>query len=407
MNTNKNKNKKERIKPERKGFVALVMLVIAILLIAGIGLLSLGLDSRILAIRDTAGSIARCAADSGLTKAVYEMNQKLQAKPWDGSTLPQVTDEDLPNCDAAFSYIITGDSISGYSVEAVGKYLTAEKIVSCALGLKSRFDYAILTRADITMANSALVGWYNYDANDKMFSIGTNSIEEGAINLKHGATVEGNVIIGPGGDPDLVIDGSGATITGETYAATETYNFPSATVPMGLQEAPSQGDLKDPAVITTSLKCDSINLGNGETLTIDGDVSIYVTGDVTLGNSAELQIVDAGTNPDASLTLYVEGDVEVKNGGAFNNLAQDPQKLKIYGLDSCENIILKNSSEFYGAVYAPNAYVELKNSAAAYGAVVADSFEQKNSAAFYYDASLRDVDIDDAERFIVIHWTEH
>jgi hypothetical protein len=407
MNMNTNIIEKELTKSKRKGSAPLVMLVIAVLLVTGVGLLGLGLESRILAIRDTAGITARCAADSGLTKAVHEMNQKLQLKPWNDGDLPQAINETLPGCDATFSYTITGDSVNGYTVEATGKSLEAEKTVNCNLGLKGRFDYAILTQTDIALKSGGTVDWYNYDANDRIFSIGTNSTEEGAINLKHGATVNGNVIVGPGADPDTVIDDLGATITGETYAATETYSFPPATVPAALYGEPSQGALDDSAVITASGKYDSINLGNSEILTIDGDVSLYITGDVTLGNSAELQIVDAGTNPNASLTLYVEGDVEVKTGGALNNLAQDPKKLKIFGLDSCQNIILKNSSDFYGTIYAPNAYVEMKNSASAYGAVVADSFEQKNSAAFYYDASLRDVDIEEAERFIVMHWSEH
>ncbi|MHC4259095.1 MAG: hypothetical protein ACYSTF_01600 [Planctomycetota bacterium] len=54
-----------------------------------------------------------------------------------------------------------------------------------------------------------------------------------------------------------------------------------------------------------------------------------------------------------------------------------------------------------------HADVVMMNSADAYGSVVAKSFEQKNSAAFNYDASLRDVSRDDeAVRFTVDRWGE-
>ena len=40
-----------------------------------------------------------------------------------------------------------------------------------------------------------------------------------------------------------------------------------------------------------------------------------------LDNSAQIQIVE--TNPNASLTLYVGGNYEEKNGGGVNNLFVD------------------------------------------------------------------------------------
>ena len=134
-------------------------------------------------------------------------------------------------------------------------------------------------------------------------------------------------------------------------------------------------------------------------------MTLYVTGDITLKNLAEIVIVD--TNPDASLTLYLGGDFEGKNGSALNNLTADASKLEIYGLDSCQSMIFKNSTNLYGAIYAPEADVTFDNSADAYGAVVAETFEQKNSATFYYDVSLRETGInDDLVRFAIGHWSE-
>ena len=81
---------------KRKGSVIVLMLLaVVVLSVMGVGLLSLGLRGRTIAIRNTSKIAARCAADAGLTKAVFEMNEKLKVKPWDGSTLPQATNETL------------------------------------------------------------------------------------------------------------------------------------------------------------------------------------------------------------------------------------------------------------------------------------------------------------------------
>ena len=117
--------------------------------------------------------------------------------------------------------------------------------------------------------------------------------------------------------------------------------------------------------------------------------------------------MDAGSNPDAYLTVYLGGDIQVVNSGLVNNLAADAKKLKVYCLDSCENVTLSNSVDFYGTIYAPTADVVIDNSTNVYGAIVAESFVQNNSADLNYDASLRDVDVTDwGVRFVVENWEE-
>jgi len=49
----------------------------------------------------------------------------------------------------------------------------------------------------------------------------------------------------------------------------------------------------------------------------------------------------------------------------------------------------------------------MDNSANIYGSIVSKSFEQKNSATFNYDVSLRDVSTDDAAvYFTITNWHE-
>jgi hypothetical protein len=103
-----------------------------------------------------------------------------------------------------------------------------------------------------------------------------------------------------------------------------------------------------------------------------------------LRNGAQLQITSKG-----SLTLYVGGTVVCDNSGSINELTQDPKKLGIFGLPTCTNIDLKIMGTFYGTIYAPEAAMITRNSFPFYGAIAVESFEQKNTAPFMYDASMQ------------------
>lgn len=380
----------------------LALLVVVLLLAVGTGLLGLGLNSRIFSIRTTSDITARCAADAGLAKALFEMNEKLKVDTWDDSSLPQATNISLPNCDAVFSYKVTGDLGSGYKIQSTGNSDQAQRTVSCILQLQGPFESAIFTKQYIYMKSGGVVDWYNYDAGDTDLKIGTNSTIADSVFLANGSVVNGDIGVGMGGDPDVVIDDNGATVKGNTFTLTQIYELPSVTVPESLESSSSLGTIKDNTTITKSGKYDNINLQGNKVITVDGDVTLYITSDLVLGNSAELQI-----EKDASLILYLAGNLEGKNSSAINNLTQDPQQLTIYGLDSSQTMVFKNSSDFYGTIYAPNADVIMHNSGDVYGAVTAQSFEQKNSATFNYDASLRDVTInDDLVHFTIRNWHE-
>jgi len=316
--------------------------------------------------------------------------------------LPIETEISLPYCDAVYSYTVTNDSGS-YTIQATGTSAQHQRTVSCTLQLRGPFEAAIFTEGFINLANADEVDWYNYDAGDANLKVGTNSTAEGSVWLANSATIKGDVAVGVGGDPETAIElKSGATIEGQSTALTEEVELPPVTVPEALQTLPSGGDIIENTTITSSGKYSSIDLGNSETVIISGDVTLYIIGDIILGNSAELQIEE-----DSSLTLYLGGDFEGKNSSAVNNLTEDAKQLQIYGLDSCETIQFKNSSDLYGAIYAPNADVIMNNSATVYGAVVGKTFDMQNSGVFMYDASLRDVSMnDELVRFEIKRWYE-
>ena len=409
--------KKKLLQSKRGGFaMAIVLCVVILLLIVGAGLLGVGSQSRLMGVRTSSQIAARSAADTGLTKALFTMNEQLADKTWNDTSLPSVTNERIPNTDLSFSYNVakstTADGNDLYSLSCAGKSGRYQKSVNATLELKGIFEYAIYVAEDMVLRNGTTISAYNQKPGDPPLQIGTKSTSSGAITAKTGVTIDGDVVVGVGGDPDTIINNTTeASISGQTYPSLINNKTPNIKVPQALVDMPSSGSILAAGTISTSAKYDSINLAadpnKGAILTIDGNVKLYVTGDIKLGNSDVLEIVDQATNPNASLVIYLGGNLITDNSGAINNLTQDPKKLKIFGLDTCTIIDFKNSGSFYGAIYAPEADVHFYNSVQVYGAVVAKSFTQDVNANFYYDMSLRIVDPLEIGVYMVIkRWSE-
>ena len=401
------------IQSKRDGFaIATVLCVVVLLLIIGTGLLSVGMHQRMRGVRTSSEISARCSADAGLTKALAEMNKMLNLKTWNDTSLPSATDERLLNSDSIFSYnvakIITADGNDLYTIQSTGNSSRSRKTVNATLELKGIFEYAIYVADTLDLKNGTSITAYNQKPGDHPLQIGTNSTASGAITAKIGVTIDGDVVVGVGGDAGTVIDSKAeAAISGQTYPSLIKNKTPAIKVPKYLLEMPSSGTITDSTTISTSATYDGINLlgtdPNGmSTITIDGKVEIYVLGDIILGNGDEIQIL-----PGSTLTIYLAGNLTIDNGGAINNLTMDAKALKIYGLDTCTSIDFKNSADFYGAIYAPEADILLRNGAQVYGAMVGKTFTQDVSGNFHYDMSLREVDPSEIGVYMVIkRWSE-
>jgi len=409
-------DRKNPLQSKRGGFsMVLVLCVVILLLVTGVGVLSLGTHRRMLGVRSSSEIAARSAADAGLTQALFSMNKMLEAKTWNDTSLPQVTDAPLPNSDATFSYNVAKTTIDDgndlYTIQCIGKSGRLQRTVNATLELKGIFEYAIYVAKTLTLKSGTTITAYNQGADDPPLQIGTNSTSAGAITAKTGVTIDGDVVVGVGGDPEVVINNTTeANITGQTYPSLIKNKTPNVTVPQALMDMVSSGTIYTSATLSGPAKYDSINLYGAtgsdpnkvDKVTIDSNIKIYITGDLKLGNGDEVVIL-----PDASLTIYLGGNLYCDNSGAINNLTKDPKKLKIYGLDTCTNIDFKNSGTFWGAIYAPDADVHLYNSFNLYGAVVAKSFAQDMNANFYYDMSLRAAQPNEIGVYLVIkRWSE-
>lgn len=398
------------VRSERNGSaVVLVVLAVVILAATGVGLLGVGLNSRIFSIRTAQGIEARCAADAGLTKAIYDMNRQLKSKSWSDASPPYVVNEALPNSSATFSYKTSMQSKNTCMVRSVGNAGPAVKGVYAVLRLKGLFEDAIFVKEQLILKSGTVVDAFNsLDATDTDLTakIGTVSTSSNQIILNPGCTVKGDVQVGVDGDPATVIKDLGAT-TGDRYAMEEEYEFPVVVPPI----LPDKGSLS----IMRTLTIGPANSGRYGQIDVKmtsvpgileiagGNVVLHVTGDISFGQSCGIVI-----RSDASLTIYADGNITFGNGGGVDNQTDHAGNFHLYGTGlPVQQWNLLAKSETFGAIYAPNADITLYAKGDIGSSIVCNNCEFKAGGNFHYDKALLDVTTDDeGVQFVLKYWTE-
>lgn len=394
-------NDEDKMRKNKKGLVlSLVAVMVVVLLFTGLGLLKLGSGARIKAAVATTEISATSAADAGMTQARRLMNKKLADElVWDNDTLPSETDTPLANANASYSFNVSGDP-SGFTVTSTGRSGRLIHTVYSNLTVGSLFT-GISVEGTIDLKNGACLGTVPAGGN---LDIRTNSVETDSILLKSGVVVPGDVVVGPGGDVDDVINSKqSSVIQGNSYPSQEEIIFPPVVVPQELDILSLTPYTYTPGVpITGNFKLDSINIPVSGVQEFDGECKVYILGDISLGNAAGIT-VKAGS----SLTIYLAGNMNGSNGAGVTNATNDAANFSLYGLETCTLIDLKNDADFYGTIYAPDADLLIRNGGDLYGGFIGNSFEMKNSACFYFDIALGNSGIDEIDAsFKVQRWWE-
>lgn len=400
-----------KIKTHRKNqgsILALMVLMTLLLSLTSMALVGLAHQARMRTAKNVSEISARFAADAGIERAFYLMNKNLQAGTWMLDDVPTYTGESLTACNAEYTVTFDGNLAAGYQITSVGKSGTAEKTVRVTVELKSPFadNYAILTKNTLGMKNkSTISGYDSRDASEKNVpvSIGTLSKKNGSIDIKNNAEVDGDVYVGPDSDPDKVINlKSRDSITGEIFVMPTSLYLPTVTPPDLLI---NKGKISGKNITLTSSdsgKYTEIDISNNGELLVSGDLVLYITGDITLKNDSELKVTDGST-----LVVYFDGDIEAKNGSSINNEAEVPASIQLYGTGANQTIDLKNRSDLYGVIYAPEADMIVHNKVDIYGSFIVDNFELKNSGDVHYDKALSETSLDDeAIYFSITRWEE-
>jgi len=411
--------KKQSARTTRKNTGSVLVLVVFLILISlviGTGLLALGTQTRIQTIDRVQDITARSTADAGLESALQQINNTVFDGTWSSSVLPAVTDAKLFDSEATYSIETDYDATSGYTIRSVGTCGNRTRSITAILRLKGLFDMAIQCRDNITLKAGTVIEAVDSDISlnpadtDEKAVIGTNSVDSSSIILNNGVTVDGDVVVGVGGDvADVIKDLGGSTL--DRYSLTAEIEFPEIDPPAFIGPDTQITLKKAEKTIGTggdypaSGRFTGIQLGNGCILRVIDNCVLYITGDVDMGQNSEI-IIDTAKN--ASLVIYLDGSWISDNGSGVTNTTQSSSAFQLYGTGGVGQIInLKAKDDLFGSIYAPNAILTVFSGGDIYGAFVASSFELKSSGHFYYDVTLQDVSVtDEGARYIVSRWNE-
>jgi hypothetical protein len=202
--------------------------------------------------------------------------------------------------------------------------------------------------------------------------VSTDSIAAGAITTTANTVVNGQAIVGPGGDPSTGI-AAGGTITGATSAAAQPWNLPAVAIPAGMTSLGALSLSGNPHGACSQTLTEgkylysSIQITGSAKLCINGKVEIYVTGDGNTGTT----------------------DINI-GGNGIANLSGLPPNLLIYGLPTVDTVNIHGNSDFYGAVYAPSAAMQVSGNGSVFGALTGNTVQinGSGSAALHYDEAL-------------------
>lgn len=279
-------------------------------------------------------------------------------------------------------------------------------LVDIAVTIKSPFNYAGYGKSVVALSGGGQTD--SYDSSLGAYGggnvgsggdLGTDSSAAGAITLEGTSIVNGNANTGSGG---TVTVGADATLNGTpSDSCAENYN--SVTIPSDLDALTSGGNysLTSPSSLSAGdYKFSSISLSSDGVLTLNGTVRIYVSGNINITGNAQIVVSD-------NVHIYTDGKVSAAGNGIANN-TNIPANLLIYSTYSGggDGVKFSGSSDFYGAVLAPDARIKISGGGDAYGSLIGDNFTVTGGGNIHYDEALTSVTEGGSTSYSVGSWQD-
>jgi|GEM_PF-1721346 len=227
----------------------------------------------------------------------------------------------------------------------------------------------VYVEEDITMNTQSVIDAYDSSqgpqgpANQSQTAVVyTNSVDSSGVWL-NSAYIHGDVLIGQGGDPPVVVKGKdGWVVTGSVTPQTSNIVIPAITPPAWQVASDVVFDGGN-HVIDSDLFCEDFRLVNGAVVTIQGDIRIEASGKMSLNNSSIV------VPESASLSLHVN-DIALLDDGAFlNDDSEGVDRVTLYQYDIDDRVWIQQGSRFAGRIFSSDR-VEITTGATVYGSVV-------------------------------------
>lgn len=206
----------------------------------------------------------------------------------------------------------------------------------------------------------------------------TNAIGPGQINLNSGCSVDGDVSVGPGGDPAVVITLSASTISGTQGTLASGNSMPVLSAPAWLGGPTGDYIHNDGTTqtISTSMHVNQFAIQNASTTEVSGNVVIQCDGNFMVHDNSQFNVL-----PGSMLTVYVAGEFNIQAGCTFNNLTQDPGRALVL-VTGVTDLKIQSSAGVYANIAAPAAALNIQSTAHVDGTFIGSHLALQSDATF-------------------------
>lgn len=256
---------------------------------------------------------------------------------------------------------------------------------------ESIFQWAMFGDERITVSGNATtdsydsaLGPYGGANTGDNGDVGTNASTAGGVTVSGSIFVDGQVAVGPGvSDPTTVVTGydpSFITSTPKVVSMGTPVSMPSVTVPPGLTCEDYTINSNATTTLAPGTYCyRNLTLSGNSTLTSTGVVTIYLTGSLTASGNSTFGVVNDPTQ--VTLLMTSNADATIDQGSVTGN------------------------SNFYGAIYGPDANFNITGNAEIFGSIIAQRVTMSGSAYIHYDESLvNNTTISTGGRTALVYW---
>jgi hypothetical protein len=219
----------------------------------------------------------------------------------------------------------------------------------------------------------------------------------GDIVLRGGVTVMGDATPGPG--RTVTIIGSTVHVSGSTAPADQTTALPRFDYSPPIASA---GDLSLSGANLTltagTYRYGSVQMSATSRITIQGDVDLYIDGNVSVTAQAMFDIA-----PGAKLKIHHGGGTFKVAGNGVLNQDKEPNRCVLYSRST--DVMMVGNSGLYAAIYAPDAVIDPGGTTDIFGSFVGSQIYVGGDAQFHYDEALaRDPDLGFAGSYRIVSW---
>ncbi|MCF3649967.1 DUF7305 domain-containing protein [Synoicihabitans lomoniglobus] len=427
----------------RGGVLLAALIFVAVIALTLTSYLTLSHSTATISHRSVYLTAAYDLAETGLEHGLWSLNQANtgNAAAWDGWTTSGST------ATRKFDGFAYSGNVTGYVKVLVENYngspptVVARSVIQLAdgsevekwlrIGITTRtlFSYGLLARETIVASGGAWFdSWISDPDNDPTtpavpWSSGV-ALDNSRMATVSGALpsvsigssdVYGVVSVGAGSSAGLAMSWGGQ-VGPRGMAISGPYNVAPGALATNFTaafedvEPPTGGTVRVPYIlprsvsgppwylssetmgapgVATSYQLNSLKVEGAATLTIEGDVTLYLPPDSieTIRVAASGKIVLAS---DATLTIYTPGDIDISGAGITNPAA--PVALQIWSTRngvSGQSIRLTGSGALNALIYAPDADLTLPGSTDFAGSAIVKSATLTGSGAYHYDESLK------------------